>query len=303
LSLLTRYRPSSLNEVIGNDQTIAALRAYAAEEKRAHALLFYGPTGCGKTTLARIVAKELGCAAQDFTEVDAADFRGIETARAIRTQMRYKPLSGGVRCWLLDEAHALTADAQNALLKALEEPPEYAYFMLCTTDPHRLLPTIRGRCVEFPVSTLNDGEMMRLLRGVVREEGGALSRDLYEQIIQDAMGHPRNALAVLEKILPMSEEDRAAAAERFAAESSQVLELCRALVSASEWKKVSAILSGLQDQDAEGVRRQVLGYCKTVLLKSPNLRVAQVMEELMDPVFHNGWPGLVFRCYAAVHGE
>lgn len=304
MSLYHKYRPNTLEAVHGNEvvrQAIAGL--FTDREQFPHAILFHGPTGCGKTTLARIVAKDLGVIGLDYREVDSADFRGIDTIRDIRKKADLMPLEGPCRVWVIDECHKLTNDAQNAFLKILEDPPTHAFFVLCTTDPDKLLGTIKGRCAQFQVSLLSENQMMRLLRTVCKEEEETLNRQIYEQIIQDSGGHPRNALQILEQVLRVPEENRLEAAKKAAEERSQVIELCRALMNRSGWKNVSAILRGLADQDPESVRRAVLGYCQAVLLKGSNPMAALVMENFIEPFYNSGRPGLVYACYNVVEGE
>src|SRR5690554_5071868 len=169
--LYLKYRPDSLDEVVGNSETVELLRSQLspdASQPIGRSILFHGPTGCGKTTLGRIVARELGAKGSDIKEIDAADFRGIDTIREIRKQIAYKPLEGPYQVWILDEVHRATQDAQSALLKTLEDTPSHVYFILCTTDPQKLLPAIRGRCADYQVRTLNDREMRMLLRRVVK---------------------------------------------------------------------------------------------------------------------------------------
>ncbi len=303
-SLHLKYRPSTLEEIVGNEEVVEVLSSQLSEDASqplSHSILFYGPTGCGKTTLARVVANKLGAKGTDIKEIDSADFRGIDTIREIRSQSRYKPLEGTCRVWILDEVHRLTGDAQSALLKALEEAPPHIYYILCTTEPQKLLPTILGRCSQFQVRTLSDREMRLLLRRVVQAENEHLTRELYDQIIQDSMGHPRNALQILAQVLSVSEERRMEVAKRTAEAHSATIELCRALTSGAAWPKVSSILKGLKDEDAETVRRAVLGYCQAVLLNgTQNDVVASVMEEFIEPFYNTGFPGLTFACYCAV---
>ena len=305
--LYLKYRPNTLDAVVGNEEIVQLLKnQLSPDSKQAFpkSLLFHGPTGCGKTTLGRIVANELGVKGTDLREVDSADFRGIDTIRDIRKQSVYKPLESPFRVWILDECHKMTGDAQTALLKALEDTPPHIIYILCTTEPQKLLPTIRGRCAQYPVRTLSEREMKKLLLKVIKAEEESLSKELYEQIIQDSMGHPRNALQILSQVLSVSEDNRLKVAKQTAERQSQTIELCRALIDGSPWKKVSEILKGLKEEDPEGIRRAVMGYCHAILLgNNPSPKAAEILQEFLEPFYNSGFPGLTFACYSVVCGE
>jgi len=303
MALYHKYRPTSFDAIVGNSDMICALQSTLQRKDKPHAFLLHGPTGCGKTTLGRIIANELGCKGTDFREVDSADFRGIDTIREMRKQSCYKPLEGPCRVWLLDECHKLSNDAQNALLKALEDSPTHVYYILATTDPQKLLATIKGRCSQFQVNPLSDSEMMSLLRQTVKGEGESCSKMVYEQIILDSQGHPRNALQILDQVLSVDSEKRLDIAKRSAERQSQTIELCRALLKGGGWKQTANILTGLKDEDPENIRRAILGYCNSVLLKEENSRAGQIMEMMLEPFYNTGWPGLTYACFAIVCGE
>lgn len=301
MELYNKYRPKKLDEVVGNRIMLKALAGLLSKTPP-HAFLFEGPTGCGKTTLARIVAKELKAIDDDFVEIDSADFRGIDTIRNLKRQSAFSPMHGKVRVFLIDECHKLTVDAQNALLKLLENPPKHAFFILATTDSQKLLKTIKGRCSRFILSLLGDEEMHLLLKRVVKFESGKVVKEAYERIINDSFGHPRNALQILEQVLAVPAKEQLKVAKRSAAEESQSIELCRALIMATSWKKVSNLLKGLKQEDAEGVRRHVLGYAQSVLLNKDSPKAAIILEEFIEPFYNSGFPGLVLACYLVVKG-
>jgi DNA polymerase-3 subunit gamma/tau len=306
MALYHKYRPTSIEEMLGNRDTLEILKEVLSGNKEIpQAFLLHGPTGCGKTTLARIIANELGVKGSDFREVDSADFRGIDTVRDIRRQSNFVALESSCKVWLLDECHKLSNDAQNALLKGLEDPPKHVYYILATTDPQKLISTIKGRCSQYELKPLTDNTMFKLIRKVVRGEEENLDKDVYDQIIMDSQGLPRNALQILEQVLIAPEDKRLQTAKRQAEVQTQSIELCRALIKNLSWGKISSILSDLKEngQDPENIRRQVLGYCQAVLLKDNEIRVGRIMEEFIEPFYNTGFPGLVYACYAIVEGN
>ncbi len=303
MSLYHKYRPADFGEMFGNRQAVDALQSILSNEKgHPHALLLHGPTGCGKTTLSRIITNELGAKGNDHIEVDSADFRGIDTIRAIRRNAQYSPTESPCRVWVLDECHKLSNDAQNALLKILEDTPSHVYFILCTTEPNKLIATIRGRCSQYQVQPLNENQMMRLLRKVVKAEGESLLKIIYQQIIRDSFGQARNALQILEQVLAVEPDDRLKVAQQVAETQSQSIELCRALFDGAGWKRIANILNGLKDQEPESIRRHVMAYCESVLLSGENDQAGLVLGEFIEPFYNSGRPGLIFACYSVIRG-
>lgn len=304
MNLYLKYRPTDLESVIGNEGTVTTIQSFFEKGGRLpHVILLYGPTGCGKTTLARILARKLECADEDFMEINTADFRGINTVRELIKGSRYYSFSGGVRFYLIDEIHKMTGDAQNAFLKLLEDTPAQSYFVLCTTEPEKLLPTIRGRCVQLKVSLLSDREMRRLLKRVCEEEGVEMDRKVLDQITSSSAGHPRNALQILEKIIHIPEDKRVEMAEQISVDVNQTNELCKALLQGMKWEAVGKILNGLKNEEPETVRRHILFYCKSVLIKSRNDRAAMIIEHFWEPLYDIGYPGLVYCCYSVINGK
>lgn len=299
MSLYQKYRPATFGEVKGNVKIIQTLTTMVADKETCpHAFLLYGQTGCGKTTLARIIATELGCKGIDFREINTANNRGIDTARDIINAAQYMPIESDCQVFLIDEVHKVTGDAQNALLKILEDTPPHVYFILCTTDPQKVITAVKGRCSQFQVLPLDDTQMFGLLRGIARKENDKLEQEVADQIILSAKGLPRNALVILEQVLKAPVEDRLETAKKAEAEENEAKELCKALLSKASWSKISTILKGLQDQDAERIRRCVIGYCQAVLLNGKaEDRCGVILGEFINPFYDSGFPQLTYACF------
>jgi len=302
MSLYLKYRPYDLSQVKGNRDTISSLEGLLAEDKIdkcPHTFLLHGQTGCGKTTVGRIIANMLGCVGEDFVEINSASFRGIDTVREIINNSQFMPIEGKCRVWLIDECHKLTNDAQNALLKILEDTPSHVYFILCTTEPQKLIATIKGRCVQFQLLPLNETELKQLLKRVAHKEGEELEDNVLDQIVGSSKGFPRNALQVLEMVLAATPENRMEAAKKAEAEVIQSIELCRALAKKAPWSAIAKILEGLKDQEPEGIRRAVLGYCQAVLLKGTDQPLfGLIMEEFLPTTYDNGFTQITYACYS-----
>lgn len=199
--------------------------------------------------------------------------------------------------------HQNSRDAQHALLKALEDAPSHVKYILATTDPQKLLPTIRGRCAQYQVNQLTNKEMLILLRRIVKAEGEKLTKEVYEHIIESGQGHPRNTLQILDQVLNVEEDMRLEIAKQAIELETDAIELCRALMQRAGWKKVASILNKIKDQDPESVRRLVLSYCNSILLKGENMTAGLVMEHFIEPFYNTGFPGLTFACFSIVCGE
>lgn len=302
MSLYIKHRPADFSEIVGNKNTINTLRTAINKKSPPHAYLFIGPPGTGKTTLARISAQKLNCANMDIMELNAANFRGIDTSREIIRQMRLAALGGGARAWILDESASLTKDAQTALLKALEDAPPHVYFLLATTDPQKLLPTIRNRCMIFTLQYLSEDKIFCLLEGVIEKENKNVSDEAIEQIAQRCQGCPRTALILLDGIIDLPEKDMLKSVRRITGIERTTLDLCQCLINGSRWKPIASTLKALTDQEPEQVRMAVLNYCKTVLLNDGERRdrAFLIMDSFKEPFYNSGSAGLARACYEAI---
>ena len=265
--LYRKYRPNNLDEMVGNETTIKSLKKEL--ENGSHVFLMTGPAGCGKTTLARIMAKEVGAGPLSIHEINSAKNRGIETAREVEEQMRFNPSDGDALVWIFDECHQWLSPVQNAFLKALEDTPEHCYFFLCTTDPQKLIAPLKTRCSIINVKPLSDEEMTYLLKRTARAEKIKVGNEVYERICELAQGGSRKGLKLLAKVLYLdSDEERLEVLKQDDdSESQESIELCRALCKNTNIKKLFSLLNEIDISDPEKVRQGIMGYMNSCILK------------------------------------
>jgi len=299
-ALHIKHRPKCWDEIVGNESVVSALRLVLSRplEDMPRSFLFTGPSGCGKTTLARIMKVHLGCSDQDFYEYNSANVRGIDTIRDIGSSCQYSAFSGGVKMYLLDECHKITLDGQHALLKLLEDTPPHVFFVLCTTEPDKLIPTIRTRCSRFDVASLTRHNLLKLLKNVCEKEGVQVDPAVLTKIVTSCNGSPRQALVMLDQVIDISDPDLAIQVIRdCTVDDVKVLDLCRALVGGRvSWSEVAGILKGL-DSDPESVRYAVLGYLNAVMLSNPSERIAKAISAFSESYIYTGKAGLTLSCY------
>jgi DNA polymerase-3 subunit gamma/tau len=202
VALYRKYRPQTFSDVVGQEQAVELLTGAIKQKKISHAYLFCGGRGTGKTTVARIVARDIGCNDEDIIEIDAASNRGIDEIRELREAVRTAPFSSPYKVYIIDEAHMLTKEAANALLKTLEEPPSHVVFILATTDPDKLPQTIVSRCQKVAFRNPDIETLSQRLMYVAEKEGGPkLLSGAAKKIAIHGKGSYRDALGVLEQIL------------------------------------------------------------------------------------------------------
>ncbi len=231
-SLYRAYRPQSFTEVAGQAQVTEPLAEAVKAKKIGHAYLFSGSRGLGKTSVARIFAKEIGCTERDLFEVDAASNNSVEDMRALTEGVYTLPFESPYKVYILDEVHMLSKSAWNAFLKTLEEPPSHAVFILATTELDRVPETVQSRCQVFEFKKPNRRELARVCADVAKQEGYTLAPDAAELIGMLAEGSYRDALSVLQKVLGSSEDKKLSREEVERATGAPKRELVHALIQA-----------------------------------------------------------------------
>lgn len=206
IALYRKYRPEKFDEVIGQDHIVKAIGGSLKAGKVAHAYLLCGPRGTGKTTIARIIASELGSSVNDIYEMDAASNRGIDDVRDIRENVRTLPFDSKYKIYILDEVHMFTKDAWNALLKTIEEPPEHVIFILATTELEKVPETIISRCQSFVFKKPTDSILASVVTNVAKKEGYKLAPGGADLIAMLSDGAFRDALGTLQKVISFSKD-------------------------------------------------------------------------------------------------
>ena len=301
-SLYRKYRPQTFDhdDLVGQEHVVQTLRNAIALGRVAHAYLFCGPRGTGKTTTARLLAKAVNCldpdprarpcnrcasclainsgAATDVIEIDAASNRGIDDIRDLRERVKYAPTQLRTKFYIVDEAHQITGAAANAFLKTLEEPPGHTKFVLATTDPEELLPTIVSRCQRFDFRRIGVEALVERLRTVAGKEGIVAADDALATIARAATGSARDALGLLDQLSVYQEraDDQATEGRRIDAAA------VRALLGLSRNDRVESLVAALADrdpgaalgtvnaaveagEDPRGLNRQLVAYLRILL--------------------------------------
>ncbi len=206
--LYRKYRPTKFEDVIGQDHIVKVLEGAIKLGNISHAYLFSGPRGTGKTSLARILAREVGTSANDLVEMDAASNRGIDDVRSIREAVITLPYESKYKVYIIDEVHMLTRDAWNAFLKTLEEPPAYVIFILATTELEKVPETVISRCQTFLFKQPNLSTLKDFALEVAKKEGATLAPDAAELVALLGDGSFRDTHGILEKVLSSTKDKK-----------------------------------------------------------------------------------------------
>ena len=321
-SLYTKYRPQTFEQVVGQKHVVETLKRAVVEGRTSHAYLFCGPRGTGKTTMARLLAKALMCEKgpgqlpdgtcdqcrliaagehPDVAELDAASRTGVDNVREeILSRVNYAPTMGRCKVYIIDEVHMLTPAAFNALLKTLEEPPEHVVFIMCTTDPQKILATILSRVQRFDFHSIGNDEMQAHLAYVCGEEGFTYDDAALELVVRHARGGMRDALTSLEQLSVFGNGNISVeAAQDFLGEvSGSVL---GGVVNALAKRDVPALFGEVEKLMSSG--RDLLQFTRELAARMRDVYVVAAVPCATDVVSARGADFETLRAEAAAFGS
>ncbi len=269
-----RYRPTKLEDVVGQEAAVAQLESFFKKGNVPHSILITGPSGTGKTTIGRILRRKLKCSKTDYHEKDCTtEEKPLDFVRKLGSLSRIHPMGGECIIWFLEEFQSLSRAgfSQQALLKLLEDCSNSVYFLLATTDRDKVLPTIRSRCVEIKLGPVPEEAMKELLNRVATAEKINISKKVINEIAEAADGGARKALVILEQVATETNEAaQLKVIDKTAASKDSAIQLARALMfeRKPDWHKVSGLLRDVAGEDAEGLRRLMIGYARSCLIGS-----------------------------------
>lgn len=270
-ALYRKYRPQTFAEVRDQDQIVKVLEGAIKKGEIPHALLFSGTRGTGKTTLARIFAKEIGTSSVDLYEIDAASNRGIDDIRELKEAVYTVPYESKYKVYIIDEVHMLTKEAFNALLKTLEEPPAHVIFILATTEEEKLLDTILSRCQVFRFRSPARAVLAETVTDIAKKEGFSLPPEAADLIAVAADGSFRDALGVTQKVI-LASGDKIGSVDEVATiigapKSATLLNLLTALHHNDTAKALSAVAEAVSsNSDMKIFARLILEAIRAIML-------------------------------------
>lgn len=302
-TLINKYRPQTFDEIVGQEKICKSIVS-ALKKRHGRAFLLSGPSGVGKTSIGRIIAQEVGCTSFNLIEVDGASTTGIDAMRELLSHLHYA--SAGARVIIVDEVHAVSAQAVKSLLKSLEEPTANTYWVLCTTELTKVPKEIRTRCLDYVLQPVSRTEIARLLREVAKAEKLPIrrSKDSLDALAELAEGSPRQGLSMLAQCGELRDEEEVRVlCEVETTTSKGAIDLCRLLIKGSDWSGLSRCIEKI-DASPESVRIIVLRYMASVALKHKRPeRILAIMDEFSQPFLdREGRAPLLLACGRLVLG-
>jgi DNA polymerase III subunit gamma/tau len=290
-ALYRKWRPQAWDEVVSQEHIVTTLKNAVSADRVAHAYLFAGPRGTGKTTAARLLAKAVNCLAEnraerpcnkcahcvavnenrflDLIEIDAASNTSVEDVRSLRDKINFSPTQGKYKIYIIDEVHMLSTAAFNALLKTLEEPPPHAIFILATTEIHKIPATVLSRCQRHEFRRVPVGEITRQLATICKSEGIDFDPDALTTIARQSAGGLRDAISLLDQLASTGERITVELTHSVlgTAASATVLGLVDAVQNADPAAGLESIHAALDSgADPRSLARQIVDYLRSVLL-------------------------------------
>lgn len=242
VALYTKYRPKKFSDVLGQDHVVSVLRDTLKNGNISHAYLFAGSRGTGKTSVARILAAEIGTEHNDLFEIDAASNNGVDEIRALNESVNTMPFSSEYKVYILDEVHMLSKSAFNALLKTLEEPPRHVIFILATTEPEKIPETVISRCEVYNFKTPNRETLKKVVHATAKAEGYTLDDEAGELIALIGDGSFRDTHTILQKLIRASADKNLTLAEVEKVTGAPKVKLINDCVEAFAKKETDTIL-------------------------------------------------------------
>ena len=284
-ALYTKYRPQKFSEVIGQDHVVEVLKNTLKQGKIFHAYLFSGTRGTGKTSVARILANEIGTSEKDLYEIDAASNNGVDEIRLLNESILTLPFDSKYKIYILDEVHMLSKSAFNALLKTLEEPPKHVIFILATTEPQKLPETVISRCEHYEFKSPNRVILKRMVTKTAKNEGYELEPEAADLIAMLGDGSFRDAHTSLQKLIRSSDDKKISLEEAEkvmgAPQVSMINDVISAIVSGEKEKGLSALkIASEKNIDAKVFVKLLLEKVRAALI----LRVAKNKKDLYEDV-------------------
>lgn len=283
-TLYRKYRPKKFDEVIGQEQVVSVLKNALKNDTVAHAYIFAGSRGIGKTSIARIFAEALGVSQNDLYEIDAASNRGIDDIRAIKDAVSTLPFDSRYKVYIVDEAHMLTKEAWNALLKTLEEPPSHVLFILATTEIEKIPDTILSRCEMHVFKKPDQATLKEMIKHTAKKEGLSIEDEAIEVLALIADGSFRDAHGALQKIISSSEGKKVTLADVEQISGAPKIGLVHDLIDALSEKDVAKAIGVVvalrkENRDVKAFMKLLLEKVRAVLFVRLGGEFAKSVEE------------------------